>query len=98
MRDKQGIFILEAVEVLEDGCPVIVEAVVAPPLEIADLDGDLGKLEGVGIDFDGFQLLNSDHRFERKTELGGEGDHFLFQAKQQVERDVKKVSAAASGI
>ena len=36
--------------------------------------------------------------FNRKTKLRGKRDDFLFEAKQQLQRDVKKVSAAARWI
>ena len=98
MRHQQGVLVLEAVEILQDGRAVVVKAVVAPPLQIADLHGDLRQLEGVGIDFDGLELLHAHLRLEGEAKLRGEGDDFLFQVQQQLQRDVKEVAAAAGGV
>ena len=49
---EEGVLVFEAVEVLEDGRAVVVEAVVSPPLEEPDLDRDLGELVGVGVELD----------------------------------------------
>src|ERR1039458_554695 len=97
VRHKQGVFVLEAIQHLQDRRAVIVKAVVTPPLQIADLHGHLRQLEGVGIDFYGLQLRHRYLRLERKTKLRGKRDNLLFKSKQQLQRDVKKVSATARG-
>jgi hypothetical protein len=60
MRNQERVFVLEAVEVLQDGRSVVVKAVVAPPLQIADLDRDLGQFVGVGVDLDGAELMDAE--------------------------------------
>jgi hypothetical protein len=70
--DQEGVVVLEAVEVLKDGRAIVVESVIAAPLQITNLNGHLGQLEGVRIDFDGFQLLDVDLRFQGETELRSE--------------------------
>ena len=98
VRHQQGVFVVEAVEVLEHGRAVECETVVAQPLQVADLHGHLRQLESVGVDFDGAELLHAHFRLECEAELLGEGDDFLFQAQQQLQRDVKEVAAAAGGV
>ena len=66
--NQQRVFVLEAVEVLQDRRAVVVEAVVAPPLQVADLDGYLGQFVGVGVDLDGAELVDADFRLELETE------------------------------
>ena len=85
VRHEQGILVLEAVEVLEHGRAVVVKTIVPPPLQETDLHGDLRQLEGVGIDFNGAELLHAHLWREFETKLRGEGDDFLFQAQQQLQ-------------
>ena len=59
VRHEQGVFVLEAVQNLQNGRAVVVKTVVAPPLQIADLHGHLRQLESVGIDFNGLQLRHA---------------------------------------
>ncbi|MCX6910916.1 MAG: hypothetical protein NTY01_23140, partial [Verrucomicrobia bacterium] len=98
MRHEQGVFVLEAVEVLQHGRAVVVETVVAPPLQKADLHGDLRQLEGVGIDFNGAELPHAHLGREPEAQLRGVGDGFLFQGKQQLQRDIKEIAAAAGRV
>ena len=89
---------MEALEVLQNRVTVVGEAVVAAPLQITDLDRDLGELEGVGVYLDGFELLHADERLKLEAELGAEGDNFFFEVEQELERDVEEVAAAAGGV
>src|SRR5438105_14389172 len=98
MRNEQRVFVFEIFENLQDRFAFVVEAVVASPLQITDLDRDLRELEGVRIDLDGLELLHAHARLELEAELGGEGDDFFFQIEQELDRDVKEVAAAAGGI
>src|SRR5438876_12203299 len=98
MWNEQRVFVLEIFQLLQDRFAFVVEAVVAAPLQITDLDRDLGELESVRIDLDGFELLHAHARLELEAELGGEGDDFFFQIEQELDRYVKEVAAAAGGI
>ena len=98
MRHKERVIVLEVIEILQDWFFVILKTVVAPPLQITDLYGDLRQLESVGVELDRFQLLHIDGRPEGEAELRSEGDYLLFKIEKQLKRDVKKVAATASGI
>ena len=98
VRRQQGVFILEAVQHLQNRRAVVVKTVVAPPLQIPDLHRDLRQLEGVRIDFNGLQLRNGHLGRELKAKLRRKRDDFLFESQEQLQRDVKKVAAAAGGV
>ena len=53
-------------------------------------------LEGVRIDLDGLELLHAHARLELETELGCEGNDFLFQIEQELDGDVKEVSLSCA--
>src|ERR1700677_2198701 len=98
MGHEQRVFVLKSIQYLQNRRAIVVKTVVAPPLQIANLHGHLGQLEGVRIDFNGLQLRHGHLRLQRKTKLSGKGDDFLFKSKQQLQRDVEKVAAATRGI
>ncbi len=45
-----------------------------------------------------FNCGTRDLRLQNKTKLARKGNDFLFEAEQQLQRDVKKVAAAASRV
>src|SRR6185437_7067805 len=98
MRDEERVFILEVFEILQDRLALVRETVVPPPFQIADLHRNLCELKGVGVEFNCFELLYVDARFEFKAELCGKGDDFLFKVEKQLKRYVKEVAAATGGI
>ena len=98
MRHEQGVLVLEAVEILQDRRAVVVKTVVAPPLQETNLHGNLREFIGVGIDFNGTELLHADLRRKFETKLRRKRDDFLFESKQQLKRDVKEIAAAARGV
>src|SRR2546430_1310752 len=98
MRNQEGVFVLEMVQLLEHGIAFVWETVVASPFQITDLHGNLCEFERVGVEFDGFELLHVHARFEIEAELCREGDEFLFKIEKQLKRDIKEVAAAARGI
>ena len=96
--DQERVFVQEAIEVLQYGRAVVVKAVVAPPLQVADLHGYLGEFVSVGVDLDGAKLVNADFRRELEAQHGGKGDDFLFEVQEHLERDIEEVTAAAGGV
>jgi hypothetical protein len=95
---EEGVFVFETVKRAEDGGAVVVVAVVAAPLERADLHGDLGEFVGVRVDLDGAELGDIDPKRQGERELGGEGDDFFFEIEEEAEGDVEEISRAAGGV
>ena len=88
---------------LQDGVGGDAEAVLVQPLEVADPDGGLGQLVGVGVDLDAVQLrgigrlpLQGSHG--RSARAAAEGDDLFPQVQQLAQGDVEKVAAAAGRV
>src|SRR5689334_7421038 len=95
---EQRVFVLESVQILEHWRTIVVETIIAPPLQIADLHTDLRQLECIGVYLNRAKLLHSHSRSKYPAELRGGGDGFLFQRQQPLKRDVQKVPATARGV
>ncbi len=81
------------------GSAGIAKAVFGQPLDVADPDGGLGQLVGVGVDLDAVQLGRVDGGEETAhAQLTGQGDDFLFQVEKLAQGDVEKVAAPAGGV
>src|SRR3989338_7953337 len=77
------------------------ETVAEEPLQMADPDGDLGKLLGEGVEFDSLDHLGADADVERElafVHLGQEEQDFLFQLVQERQGDIEEVPGAAGGV
>ena len=98
VRKQQRVFVLEAIKLLQDGRAVVVKAVVAPPLQKPDLDGHLRQLESVGLNLNGFELVNADLWLEAEAELRQQRRDFFFEVQEQSKGYIKKIAAAASGV
>jgi hypothetical protein len=84
VRNEERVFVLEVFQILQNRLALVRKTVVAPPLQIADLDGDLREFEGVGVEFDRSELLDVDARFEFEAELCRKGDQFLFKIEKKL--------------
>ena len=74
------------------------ESVVVHPLEIADPDYDLGKLLGVGVDFQSVKLCGIHLGNQRQSARGRVGNNLLLQVQEHVDRHVEEVAGAAGRI
>ena len=84
---------------LEDGLAGESVAVFLEPLDVADPDGGLGQLVGVGVDLDAVELGGRGAGdVPGGADLAGEGGDFFLQVEELFEGDVEEIGAATGGI
>ena len=73
--------------------------VVESPLQKPDPQGGLRQIHRVGVHFQTQKLFGTHDSFKTsQTAVGGETMHAFFQVFHQLQRNIKEIAAAASGI